>query len=89
MIPLALSFSAADRALGVRNGTAASLVAAGRLRTVPWGKRMRVLASDLERVACEGILPDLRKPRAQRRKAAVAGVGDRIRAIAIPQGPTP
>jgi hypothetical protein len=84
MTPLALSFSAADRALGVRNGTAAALVASGRLRAVPWGKRQRVLAADLERVASEGITPDLRKPRAPRRKATVAGVGDRIRAIEIP-----
>jgi hypothetical protein len=79
-----LSFSEADGALRAQNGTTSALVASGRLRPIPWGRRFRVLASDLERVASEGILPDLRKPRAPRRKATAAGVGDRIRAIQIP-----
>lgn len=87
-VTLAISYRAAYRALGVRDGTATGLVAAGRLRPIPWGRRFRVLASDLERVAAAGILPDLRKPRAPRRRPTAAGVGARIRALRIP-GVTP
>jgi hypothetical protein len=84
MNPLVLSYRAADRALRARKGTTAALVAAGRVRFVPWGRSRRVPAADLERVASEGILPDFKKPRGQRRKPTASGIGDRIRAMTIP-----
>ena len=82
---LTLSFHEADRRLPRRNGTTAALVAAGRLAAVPWGKRQRVLAADVDRIAAEGFTIDLRRPRQPRRKATTAGVGARILAIPIPE----
>lgn len=81
MVPLALSYRAADRLMGARHGTTAALVAAGRLRAVPWGNRRRVLRADVERVAGEGLTIDLRRPRAPRPKPTTTGVGAAIMAI--------
>jgi hypothetical protein len=81
VLPLALSYRAADRLMGARHGTTAALVAAGRLRAVPWGSRVRVLRDDLERVAAEGLTTDLRRPKAPRRKPTTTGVGAAIMAI--------
>lgn len=83
MSPLLLSFKAGDARLGARHGTTAGLVRVGRLTGVPWRGRTRVLASELERVAAEGLAPDLARPRraaAQRRRPA-ADEAKRIRAL--------
>lgn len=83
MTRLIVSFRAGDRLLGAENGTVAKLVAAGRLRPVPWKSGRRVTTADLERIAGEGILPDLRKPRATRAKPPPDDVADRIRRLPI------
>lgn len=85
---LLYSFRRSDAVLSARNGTTAALVAAKRLRAVPWGRRNRVLAADVERIATEGIAPDGRRPPSRRRKPTSTSVGDAIRAINIPERPT-
>lgn len=73
---LALSHREAAAALGVDRGTTLrDLIAAGRLREVPWGvsaggrPRTRIPAEDVERVAREGFVdPACRAPRARSRR---------------------
>jgi hypothetical protein len=80
----AVPFSIGDRILLAKNGTTAALVAARRLRAIPWGKkRVRVLRTDLERIAAEGIAPDVSRPRAPRRRPPGRGVAAAILAIPI------
>lgn len=83
---VALPPSVSDRVvLGMRNGTTAALIASGRLRAIPWGRRFRVLRADVERLAGEGFSPDGGRPRAPRRKPpGGAGVAAQILAIQIP-----
>lgn len=57
----------------------------GRLRGIPWGRRVRVLRADVERLAAEGFAPNGGRPRAPRRKrTSTAGVAAEILAIEIP-----
>lgn len=75
-----MSLHEADRLLGVRYRTTAKLVAAGRLRGIPWGRRTRVLVADLERLAAEG-LPDPTAPRRRPRPAPRKPAGDVVARI--------
>jgi hypothetical protein len=81
--PALLSYRRADRLLGARNGTTSTLVAAGRLKGVPWRAGWRVLREDVLRVASEGLAPDLRRPRAPRRKPPRGDVAAAIMRIRI------
>ena len=62
---LSLTLRDVDRALGKRNGTAAQLVAAGRLRAVPFFDELRVPREEVERLVASGITPEGRRPRAR------------------------
>jgi hypothetical protein len=85
-----MSFRAGDRFLNARNGTTAELVAAGKVRAVRWGTRTKVLRSELERIAAEGLAPDGVRPRPHRRRPTTTGIGAAILAIDIDRkGPTP
>ena len=62
---LALTLRDVDRALGKRNGTAAQLVTAGHLHTVPFFDEVRVPLEEVERLVASGITPEGRRPRAR------------------------
>lgn len=79
--PLAVPLARADELLLARHGTTAALVRAGRLRAIPWGRRTRVLVADVERIAAEGITPELQRPRSPRRRPTPAGAGAAILGI--------
>lgn len=62
---LALTLRDVDRAIGKRNGTAARLVAAGHLRTVPFFDEVRVPLEEVQRFVASGISADGHRPRAR------------------------
>ena len=80
---LLLTFRAADRALCVRHGTAADLVARGLLRAVPWFGSQRIPREELERLARQGVTPTGRPPRGRQARRHVSGTSEAIRNLDV------
>jgi len=78
-----LSMHGAERRLGVGHGSLAQLAKAGRVRVIPWGKRLKIPITEVERLAREGVPESRRRPRVRRAPAACAFDPAALRALRV------
>jgi excisionase family DNA binding protein len=83
--PLALTFREAARLLRIdRGATLHRLIAAGRLRPVPWGKGQRIPLEQVQALACEGFTVNGKPSRARSRPRSASRVDpDALRRLSI------